>query len=95
MTYRRCISAVRLEFGSNFDPNTAKLGPKPNTLAQTKCAHSPVFRLQLCGRPYISERRGGLNGSTQHLLKAFLHEPGRLISCAELNSSETEALFRF
>jgi len=41
------------------------------------------------------DKSGGLNGSTQHLLKAFLFEPRLLISYTELNSNKTKALFRF
>jgi hypothetical protein len=36
-----------------------------------------------------SDHPGGLNGSTQHLLKAFLSEPWTLISYAELNSNKS------
>jgi hypothetical protein len=40
-------------------------------------------------------KRGGLNGSMQHLLKVFSYEPTRPISFAVVNSNKTKALFRF
>jgi hypothetical protein len=40
------------------------------------------------------EKRGGLNGSLQHLLKVLLKGPTRLISFATVDSSKTKALFR-
>jgi len=65
-----------------LDKELPALGHPETVRYQTSTLPSPV-------------KRGGLNGSTQHLLKAFLHEPGRLISCTELNSKKTKALFRF
>jgi hypothetical protein len=41
------------------------------------------------------DKRGGINGSLQHLVKAFLYEPKKLILLASVNSNKTKALFRF
>ena len=38
----------------------------------------------------VSNKRGGLNGSMQHLLIVFLQEPTRLISFAGVDSNETK-----
>jgi hypothetical protein len=41
------------------------------------------------------EKRGGLNGSTQHLLEVSFKESTRLISFAGTKPNKTKALFRF
>jgi hypothetical protein len=53
-------------------------------------------RQPLRWQPFPSpDKSGGLNGSTQHLLKVLLQESRRLISFAGFNSNKTKALFRF
>ena len=42
----------------------------------------------LVGTP--TDKRGGLNGSMQHLLKVFFYESTRLISFAGVNSNKTK-----
>ena len=39
-----------------------------------------------------ADKRGGINGSMQHLLKILLNEAKRLISFGGDNSNETKAL---
>jgi hypothetical protein len=48
-----------------------------------------VFLGNWVGKP-LSENAGGLNGSTQHLLKVFLSESTRLISLAGVDSIKTK-----
>jgi len=48
-----------------------------------------------CDSKPHSEKRGGLNGSMQHLLKIFLYASRRLNSLTGTNSNKTKALFRF
>ncbi len=47
-----------------------------------------------CKKPH-SDKRGGLNGSLQHLLKVLLLESTGLIWFAGVSSNKTKALFRF
>jgi hypothetical protein len=51
--------------------------------------------LAKCIKKPQSDKRGGLNGSMQHLLNVFLEESRRLNSFAGINSNKTKALFRF
>jgi hypothetical protein len=39
--------------------------------------------------PWLPDKRGGLNGSMQHLLKFFLQESTRLVPFAGVNSNKT------
>jgi len=43
----------------------------------------------------VSEKAGGLKGSTQHLLKVYLNKFKRLILYTGINSNKTKALYRF
>src|ERR1700730_13948845 len=52
-----------------------------------------IFYHQVGRKPH-SDNPGGLNESTQHLLKVFFYGPRRLISFAGANSTKSKALFR-
>jgi hypothetical protein len=43
----------------------------------------------------VPDKRGGLNGSMQHLPKVLSYGSRRLISFAGFNANKTKALFRF
>ena len=54
-----------------------------------------AIELAVTLRGIVTDNAGGLNGSSQHLLKVFWQASTSLISFARVNSNKTKALFRF
>jgi hypothetical protein len=57
--------------------------------------HGAAADWGIAGVEQVSEKGGGLNGSTQHLLKVFLQDSTGLISFARHQFKQNTALFRF
>jgi len=53
--------------------------------------NSAVLRRVMIILPPLSDKSGGLNGSLQHLVKAFLEEPWKLILLAGVNTKQNKS----
>jgi len=71
----------------------ARLEAKMDSLFLSCRALSPPTTRRFI--PALSDKRGGLNGSMQHLPKVLSYGPSTLISFAGVNSNKTKPLFRF